>query len=211
MGINEDLGGAESLPAGSAAQMTAYGAIWHVYVWLAPDSGGPSGHRNLIVNSLNGRLAAANMRVNRGFQAYDPTVWHGRPRKYVDLAAALGGANDGGAGQAGALLRWMDGQCHLHQLGDPTQDLAIITHFAEQARGYGSALPNLRHRLEGIRDASPAAAKRGWADLATGWAPALTYQQDSRTDYVPTGNDDDDTVSGSEDELMSEDEDQINH
>lgn len=190
MGIKEDLAGAESQVKCSAAQMAAYGRIWRAYVGLASDSGA-GGDRQLIIESLNKTLDDVGLKVNRGFQAYDPTVRSGRPKKYVDLVATMTADKDGGVGQAVAILAWMDGTAGIGTLSAPAKDFAVITHFAEVGRGFAQSLGELRNLLGAIASATSAAvAKTAWESLATTWAPATTYAQDVKTDFVPDPRDD---------------------
>ncbi|WP_406278721.1 hypothetical protein [Embleya sp. NBC_00896] len=192
MPIEQDLAATEKLVAGSAAQMTAYGRIWNVYVWMASDSGKTSGHRQLIIDSMNTHLASAKLRISGGWQAYDPTVRRGRPRRYVDLATTLSAGADGGAGQAKLILEWAGGTRTIADLGAEAQEFVVISHFAEVGRSYSSALPDLYARLKLIAAAKSAAtARQEWSGLATGWAPTLTYKQDSATDFIPDPNDTD--------------------
>ncbi|UGQ12326.1 hypothetical protein LO772_01560 [Yinghuangia sp. ASG 101] len=190
MGIKEDLAAAESQPNCSAAQMEAYGRIWRVYVGLAADSGG-GGDRQLVIDSLNKALEAVGLKANRGFQAYDPTVRSGTPKKYTTLIATITADNDGGAGQAAAILAWTAGTTGIGSLSAAAKDFAVITHFAEVGRGYMNALNELKGLLRSIADAKPASAARAaWESLASTWTPATTYAQDVKTDFVPDPTDD---------------------
>lgn len=193
MGIHEEIQAADAMPNCSAQQMVKYGHIWRAFVGLAKDSGN-AGDRKLIIDALNVQLDGAGLKVNRGFQAYDPTVrGSGRPKKYIALAETMGGNADGGAGEATAILRWMTGAAGIGTLSDAAKDFAVITHFAEVGRGYTGAPRELADLLRSIAGAKPAAAKQQWAALATTWTPATTYAQDVKSDFVPKKGESQDT------------------
>lgn len=63
--------------------------------------------------------------------------------------------------------------------------------FAEVGRGFVHALGELRVLLHAVATGAPAAvAKSRWASLATTWAPATTYAEDVKKDFVPNPADD---------------------
>ncbi|MEU7427531.1 hypothetical protein [Streptomyces sp. NPDC040750] len=191
MPLTTELGEALTLKSGSANQLAYLGRLWHAYVWLEPDTAAATGARTRIADAINGQLATAKIKITRGFQAYDPVVRRGRPKRYVALAATLAAGTDGGAGQATAIIEWIKGTRELSALSEPAQEFAVITHFAELGRGYSSQLDALYKRLVGIAGAGSAVeAAASWADLATKWSPVLTYKEDSGTDYVPEKDDD---------------------
>jgi len=206
MGIKEDLAAAEQQPKCSAAQLRAYGRIWRTYVGLAKDSGN-SGNRQLVIDSLNKNLDDIGIKATRGFQAYDPVVRSGKAKKYTALVTTISSDNDGGAGQAAAILNWMAGTAAIGTLSDAARDFAVITHFAEVARGFLDAPTDIAGMLGSIATAKPAsAAQQQWQALATQWAPATTYAQDVKTDWVPTPGDDYDiplVIDSDDDEFNS--------
>ena len=61
----------------------------------------------------------------------------------------------------------------------------VITHFAEVARGYQSALGSLIDMMESIEEASDAASARAiWADYRVHFHPSLKYKEDIDQDYM---------------------------
>ncbi|MCB5164282.1 hypothetical protein LG634_05440 [Streptomyces bambusae] len=186
MPLTTDLAEALKLPSGSANQLAHLGRLWHAYVWLEKDTTTATDARTRICEAVNGQLATAKIKITRGFQAYDPVVRRGRPKRYVALAATMSGGTDGGAGHATAIIEWIKGSRVLSALPEAAQEFVVITHFAELGRGYGSELDALYKRLVEIAQTGSAVKSKAlWGDLATKWSPVLTYKEDSSTDWDP--------------------------
>ncbi|MEV7510156.1 hypothetical protein ACIPRL_11175 [Streptomyces sp. NPDC090085] len=186
MPLTTDLAEALKLPSASANQLAFLGRLWHAYVWLETDSTTASDARSRICEAVNGQLATAKIKITRGFQAYDPVVRRGRPKRYVALAQTLSSPTDGGQGQAAAVIEWIKGDRTLSTLDEAAQEFVVITHFAELGRGYSSELQALYKRLAEIAGTGSAVKSRAlWGNLATKWSPVLTYKEDTATDWTP--------------------------
>ncbi|MER6444050.1 hypothetical protein [Streptomyces venezuelae] len=196
MPLTTDLAEALKLPSASANQLAFLGRLWHAYVWLEPDTTTATDARSKICDAINGQLATAKIKITRGFQAYDPVVRRGRPKRYIALAETLSSPTDGGQGQATAIIEWIKGARTLSTLDEAAQELAVITHFAELGRGYSSELDALYKRLAEIAGTGSAAKSRTlWENLATKWSPVLTYKEDTTTDWTPEKVDSDSEMS----------------
>ncbi|MFJ6783341.1 hypothetical protein [Streptomyces yangpuensis] len=196
MPLTTDLAEALKLPSASANQLAFLGRLWHAYVWLEPDTTTATDARSRICDAINGQLATAKIKITRGFQAYDPVVRRGRPKRYIALAETLSSPTDGGQGQATAIIEWIKGTRTLSTLDEAAQELVVITHFAELGRGYSSELDALYKRLAEIAGTGSAAKSRTlWENLATKWSPVLTYKEDTTTDWTPEKVDSDSEMS----------------
>ncbi|MFI8450083.1 hypothetical protein [Streptomyces erythrochromogenes] len=186
MPLTTDLAEALKLPSGSANQLAFLGRLWHAYVWLEADTTTATSARSRICDAINGQLTNAKIKITRGFQAYDPVVRRGRPKRYIALAETLSSPTDGGHGQAAAVIEWIKGNRTLSTLDEAAQEFVVITHFAELGRGYSSELDALYKRLAEIAGTGSAVKSRAlWGDLATKWSPVLTYKEDTGTDWTP--------------------------
>lgn len=151
--------------------LVAWGKHWFGHVWIMNNTT----ERDNLINLVNNNLNAIGFKLGRGWQNYDPVIRRvGRPSSYAQLATWAHSQPDQGRAQAQLFLNWARGNnLTLHDLPVQLQDLAIITHLAEVARGYQSALEEqLYPWLEAI-----VAGHRSWGNY-NDYAPSLKYKED---------------------------------
>jgi hypothetical protein len=156
------------------------GVEWHKQVWLKGDDTA----RAALVEKLNQVLSPFGITVRRGFQRYDPVVVTGAPLTYQKIVADAKGQADGGVSYAKQFKDWYDGDTALAALPRSLQALALITHWAEVARGYENALGGLYAWIDEIAAAGTKEEARAlWGDFNDRYAPSLTYAKDAAQEF----------------------------
>jgi hypothetical protein len=156
----------------------AEGAQWHADVWLGGGDSAP------LVAKLNGELNQYEISFRRGFQKYDPVVVTGAPLTYQKIVDQAKGQADGGVAYARQFRDWYSGDTALNALPTPLRALALITHWAEVARGYKTALADLYIWIEEIADATSKEEARGlWGQFNARYRPSLMYKDDIRGEF----------------------------
>jgi hypothetical protein len=156
------------------------GEQWNHLVWVKGDEGA----RDQLIQKLNGLLNQFDITVRRGFQRYDPVVITGAALTYKRIVDDVKGQGDGGVAYAQAFRDWYSGVTPLQNLPRALQALAVITHWAEVARGYKSALAGLYAWIDEIASAGSREEARGvWAQYNERYPPSLTYKQDVAADF----------------------------
>ncbi|WP_239395202.1 hypothetical protein, partial [Frankia sp. CiP3] len=171
---------------GSAEQMAYFGVLWRQYVFLQRGDGGV--RRGVLVEAIDGALRAAGttLQVGLSFWPAQPVVRRGRRlQTYRFLVGRFGADARRSRGEAERLVRWRRGELPLRELSGYAQDFAVITHFAEVARGYArDDMDELQERLEEISGAESAQVAAGlWGDVAYDWVPAIRLYDDAV--YLP--------------------------
>jgi hypothetical protein len=147
-------------------------------------------------------LIDLGIKVGRGWQAYDAVVKkYNKAHTYADMVHWAVSQTDGGISAAQRFQDWYTtDNITLGDLEPHLQALAVITHFAEVARGYSYAVEgNLYEWIAAIAKASNAAeAKEGWSSYKNSFHPSLKYGEDKNKDYIYVEVSDIDIDSGSE-------------
>jgi hypothetical protein len=159
-----------------AGLLVAWGKHWFGHVWVRNDTT----ERDNLITLVNNNLNAIGFRLGRGWQNYDPVIRRvGRPSSYLQLATWAQSRPNHGVAEAQLFLDWARGNnLTLYDLPIQLQDLAIITHLAEVARGYHSSLESeLYPWLEGI-----VAGQKTWGHY-NDFSPSLKYREDSLQDW----------------------------
>lgn len=165
-----------------AATMADEGVEWRSKVWVQGDNDA----RDALIAKMNGLLAGFGMTatVKRGWKPYDPIVITGAAMTYANIVKAAQGQPDGGKAYAMQLRDWYAGNTALAALPRPMYALAIITHWAEVARGYQFALTSLYAWIGEIADAGDASqAKALWGDYQSRYPPSLKYAEDAKMEW----------------------------
>lgn len=169
-----------------AAAFVNDGRNWLAKVWIGKDDG----YRDTLINGMNEVFEKADfkIRIGRGWQPYDPVVRvNGSPHTYASLVTWASQQADGGVDVADTFLDWATGTTRLTELSAHLQALAVITHFAEVARGYEAALGSLYSMMQAVKNAGDAAASRAvWVNFNVHFAPSLKYAEDAATEYMET-------------------------
>lgn len=84
---------------------------------------------------------------------------------YQNLTNHVTSQPDGGAGAAAQLHQWASGQVPLRQLPQHLQDFAVITHFAEPARGYSHQVVGFDQEMGRIAQMGPQDAANRWGQI----------------------------------------------
>jgi hypothetical protein len=156
----------------------ADGAQWHADVWIKEGDSAP------LVAKLNAALNQYGVSFRRGFQKYDPVVVTGVPLTYQKIVDQAKGQADGGVAYAQQFRDWYAGNTALNALAPPLKALALITHWAEVARGYGNALGGLYGWIDDIAAAKSREEARGlWGQFNDRYPPSLTYKDDVKTEF----------------------------
>jgi hypothetical protein len=169
-----------------------------------------SAARDELIAEMNKRLGEFGMTatVKRGWQPYDPLVVTGAAMTYANITKAAQSEDDGGVAYAQQLRGWFDDDTELSDLPRPMYALAIISHWAEVARGYVSELDALYEWIDQIADAeSPAEAKRLWGAYRTRYPPSLKYAEDAKMEWANDDPSGDDEQEKRDDAAMDIDED----
>lgn len=162
-----------------------------------PPGSGPGAH-----------LGAHGFTVTGGTQPYDPVVRrnNGRPTSYDGFYDHITANGHDSRTEAAQLNQWANGQLPFAQLPPHVQDIAVITHFAENGRGYHSAVNEFDNRVGQIAGMnSPAEANAAWHDLIHSSAPPRFYPAaHGDSAYRPDSSDDDEPYSPTASEIDAE-------
>jgi hypothetical protein len=154
-----------------------WGRIWNAQMWVGADED----KRDALIQHVNAQLNAVGFKLGRGWQNYDPVIRRAgsRPSSYAQIAAWASLQPNGGRQVAQLFLDWAtDDKTGLQNLPVELQDLAIITHLAEVARGYRAALKDeLYPLLEAI-----AAGTKTWGDYRD-YSPSLKAAEDKASEW----------------------------
>jgi hypothetical protein len=160
-----------------AAVLVQWGKLWLAHMWIS----GNESKRDELIKHINDGLNVINFKIGRGWQNYDPVIRRAgsRPSTYAQIASWASRQTDSGRPVAQTFLSWAsDDATGLQNLPTELQDLAIITHLAEVARGYESALDGqLYPLLQAI-----VTGNKTWGDYRD-FAPSLKYAEDTKMDW----------------------------
>jgi hypothetical protein len=108
---------------------------------------------------------------------------------YDDMIGWARQQSDGGVQAAQDFLDWKNGDKTLKELPEVLRMLAVITHFAEVARGYSADLEKLTAHMEKIANiqgnnkASRGDARRLWGELENVYPPAVKAEADRSKEF----------------------------
>jgi hypothetical protein len=160
-----------------AGVLVQWGRLWLSHMTIMNDEA----KRDELINHINGELNAIGFKIGRGWMTYDPVIRraNGRASSYADIAGWASRHSDNGRAAAQLFYNWAtDTTTGLLSLPTELQDLAIITHLAEVARGHSWAIANQLYPL--LQDIS--AGNKSWGDYRE-FAPSLKYPEDNRMDW----------------------------
>ncbi|MCG8329881.1 MAG: hypothetical protein MI974_19450 [Chitinophagales bacterium] len=149
-----------------------------------PEEGTARGAAQELAADFTGQLNG-DFTIAPGYQPYEPAVYYGRgdndaPSSYRQLVENFSDEEDGGQAAAQSLLNWMEGNISFNALDVNEQIFAVITHFAETARGMSPHSSGLSQFLDQIASADdPREAGKLWGNITDYYEPALTYAQDT--------------------------------
>jgi hypothetical protein len=107
------------------------GRYWHSNVWVKNDQEA----RDNLIAEMNKTLEKVGIKVGKGWQDYDPVVrLKGKPHTYG--AIVQWACKNNPRQVAKQFIDWYAGSGQFADLPPMLQDFAVITHWAETARGY---------------------------------------------------------------------------
>lgn len=168
-----------------ADALVTLGKHWFAHVWLKNDAT----ERNRIILHMNHDFLRMNLtlRVYKGWQPYDPVVKvGGKAHTYAGLVTWAASQQDGGVEVAKEFREWYGGaQLELKDLPPHLQAFAVITHFAEVARGYKAALKDFLY--DWIDDIAAAKSRQDaiglWHTYRDRFPPSMKYDEDAKKDW----------------------------
>lgn len=163
-----------------AQALIEYGRYWRSKVWVGNDKDA----RDNLIAEMNKTLGQVGIKVGTGWQDYDPVVrQHGKAHTYG--AIVQWACKNNPRQVAEQFINWYAGKGQFADLPEMLQDFAVITHWAETARGYEISIDTeLYPLMKKIAAAQNDDEARGlWESMLFDYTPAPKSSNDP--EYKP--------------------------